>query len=90
MKEEIIAFALNIKAGATVAIGSPTLAWMSEKFGWVDFSLAGLSMAAASLLTVVMIVSHICDTIRKNREHRSIMRERELKIELLQKQLRGE
>lgn len=90
MRDEIIAFALNVKAGATVAVGSPALAWMSEKFGWVDFSMAGLSMAAAFILTLVMIVSHICETIRKNREHRSVMRERELKIELLQKELRGE
>lgn len=90
MRDEIIAFALNIKAGATIAISSPFLAWTTERFGLIDFSMTGLSVLAAFVLTVVMIVSHICNMVWKNRELRSVLRERELKIELMKKELRGD
>lgn len=88
MRDEIVSFILSAKAGATVIIGSPSFAGMASYFGWVEFDLAKFSVSAAGCLSVVMAVTHICENVRKNREHKSILRERELKIEILEKQLR--
>lgn len=90
MIDEIIAFFLNVKAGIVMVAGNPLLAWFASMRGWMDASVLEMSAVASFVLVLVMIVSHMCDTIRKNREHRSVMRERELKIELLEKELRGE
>lgn len=81
MKDEIVALALSQKSGVVMATGSPLLAWMASLWGWMDINMVKLSAAAAFVLTVVMIVSHICSTIRQNREHK-------LNILLMEKQLR--
>lgn len=74
---------------ATWTAGSSISVWFAAAWGWIDknFELLDISAFASFLLVLVLIVSHFCDNIRKNREHQSIMRERELRIELLRKEL---
>lgn len=60
---------MNEKVAATVA--STTLgAWLLDKWHLVSAELPDVSAAAALILIVVMIISHTCDTVRKNSEHK--------------------
>jgi uncharacterized membrane protein len=89
MKEELTQIALSQKA-AVVVTSSSMLSWFASLWGWVDANITKVSAIASFILIVVMAVTNTCASIRQNREHKSTMRERELKIEMLQRQLNGE
>lgn len=82
---EIIA---SQKAG-TLTAGSSISVWFAAIWGWIDANIGFLDISAFAsfLLVVTMTVTHVAKNLRENREHRSIMRERELRIELLKKEL---
>lgn len=76
------------KAG-TLTAGSSIFVWFASLWGWIEtnFELLNISAFASFVLVVTMIVTHFSKNQRESREHRAIMRERELRIELLQKEL---
>lgn len=86
MKENFIEMAMSQKFGM-IAIASAIVPWFSSVSGWIDANIIHISSYAAFILTVVLIIAHICTTIRQNREHKSEMRKRELEIEVLRRQL---
>lgn len=86
MRENLVEIAMSQKVGAITAASS-ILTWAASVWGWVDVNMIKLSSAAAFVLTIVLIIAHICATLRQNREHKSEMRKRELEIELLKRQL---
>lgn len=80
MRDELISIALSQKAGAITASGS-LATWAASMWGWIDSNMVKMSAAASFVLIIVMIVSHICSTIRQNRESK-------LNILIMQKKLR--
>lgn len=89
MKSTLLEFAVNQKAGALTA-SSSLFAWLASAIGWIDGNMVRLSASAAFVLTIVMIVAHMCSTIRQNRESRSRSIRDELEIELLRMKLKKE
>jgi hypothetical protein len=79
---------ISQKAG-TVTASSAILTWVASLWGWIDANLTMLQISSFTsfLLAVVMIVAHFCDTMRKNREHRILVRKSELELEILRAQV---
>jgi hypothetical protein len=61
---------LSYKTGTITATTSIIVAWLAEKLQWIDANLTKLGVIAGLVLTLVMIVSHVCNTIRQNKLNR--------------------
>lgn len=77
--------------GIGTALSSIAL-WLATVWDWVDanLTLVQLSSFVSFLLLITMLVMHWMDNARKTREHRSLMREREINIELQNLKLQEE
>lgn len=82
---EIIA---NQKVGAMTA-GSTIATWLASMWGWIDahMTMVEISSFTSFIFLLLMIVTTFAKNQREARLHGADLRERELRIELLKKQL---
>jgi len=83
MLRELIEQGLSYKVGAVTAGTSATLSVVTS-LSWVGANLAQIGLALSAILTITLIISHICKTIRDNRASRenSVQKEIELQLDL--------
>lgn len=79
---------LDIKVGLGTAGISIGWAWIMDKLQWLDSVLPKMVTYAGLVLTLVLIVSHICSNIRQNRKLEMEAEEHRLKNKLLELELR--
>jgi hypothetical protein len=72
---------LSYKVGAMTA-GSNILFGTLTSLAWVGANLAQIGLGLSALLTITLIISHICKTIRDNKASREISRQKEVEMEL--------
>jgi hypothetical protein len=77
---------ISLKAGIAV-IGSSGLAWFASSWEWINLNIVALAGFASFVLTIVMVVAHICTQIRENRTSKIANRKNELEIEILRRKL---
>ncbi len=83
MLRELIEQGLSYKVGAATA-GSSVVLSVITSLSWIGANLAQIGLGLSAILTITLIVSHICKTIRDNRTSRedSVQKEIELQLDL--------
>lgn len=71
------------------AIGATITNSLADSISWANANMLSMSAAATFFLTITMIVSYICDQIRKNRSSKIELAKQELEIEKLRRELGG-
>jgi len=72
---------LSYKVGAVTA-GSNIVFGTLTSLAWVGANLAQIGLGLSAILTITLIVSHICKTIRDNRTSRENSRQKEIEMQL--------
>lgn len=72
---------LSYKVGAVTA-GSNIVFGTLTSLAWVGANLAQIGLGLSAILTITLIVSHICKTIRDNRTSRESSRQKEIEMQL--------
>jgi hypothetical protein len=81
MLRDVIEQVLSYKVGVMTAGTSATLSVFTT-LSWVGANLAQIGLALSAILTITLIVSHTCKTIRDNRTSRENSKQKEMEMEL--------